>query len=40
MFTSMENRKAVESMKNLIQELHQGGASSFMFQTVNKIFIH
>ena len=28
MFTSMENRKAVESMKNLILELHQGGAAA------------
>lgn len=29
MFTAMENRKAVESMKNLIEQLHQGGAEPF-----------
>jgi phosphatidate phosphatase APP1 len=29
MFTSMENRRAVESMKNLIQELHLSGAAAF-----------
>ena len=29
MFTSMEDRKAVVSMKNLIEELHQGGAVPF-----------
>ena len=29
MFTSMENRKTVLSMKNLIEELHQGGAEPF-----------
>jgi phosphatidate phosphatase APP1 len=28
MFTSVENRKAVVSMKNLIQELHRGGAET------------
>ena len=29
MFTSMEDRKTVESMKNLIKGLHQGGAEPF-----------